>query len=103
VPQRDELERWDERVGDIGEDVTRVADESERVRASDGTDYDELPRLFENASDGLAEAEEVSGVVADDIGEASERTGGIADDLGEVRIVGRRTRFSVPTPLVGTR
>ncbi len=85
---RNELERWDERVGEVGEDVTRVADESERIRGSDGSDYDDLPRLFEDASDGLKEAEEVSGVVADDLGEASERTGSIADDLAEVRLVG---------------
>ncbi len=85
---RDELRRWDERVGSVGEDVNDVADAAESVRAGEETDYDELPALFENTSEGLSEAEEISDAIASDMSDVSDTTGGIADDLGDVRRVG---------------
>lgn len=85
---RDELRRWDERVGEIGEDVTRVADEAESVRAGGEAEYDELPALFEDASEGLNEAEEISRGLGNDLSEAGVLAGGIADELGGVDRVG---------------
>lgn len=85
---QDELRRWDERVGSAGEDVNDVADAAESVREGGEANYDELPALFENASDGLSEAEEISDAIASDLSDVSDTTGGIADDLGDVRRVG---------------
>lgn len=85
---RDELRRWDERVGDVGEDVTRIAEEAESVRADGEAEYDELPSLFEDASEGLEDAEEISGAVSNDLSEAADLTGRIADELEDVRRVG---------------
>mgnify|MGYP000155525478 CR=1 FL=1 len=85
---RDELRRWDERVGSAGEDVNDVADAAESVREGGEAEYDELPALFENASDGLSEAEEISDAIASDLSVVSDTTGGIAEDLGDVRRVG---------------
>ena len=85
---RDELERWEERIGEIGEDVTRVADEAESVRAGGEAEYNELPALFEDASEGLAEAEDISSGIANDISDAALLAGGIADELEDVDRVG---------------
>lgn len=85
---RDELREWDERVGDIGEDVTDVAEAAELVRAGGEAEYDELPGLFKNASEGLREAEEISDGIASDLSRVAETTDGIAEDLGDVRRVG---------------
>ena len=85
---RDELRRWDERVGEIGEDVTRAADEAESARTGEEADYDELPGLFEDTSEGLSEAEEISRGLSGDLSDAAVLAGGIADEVEGVERVG---------------
>jgi len=85
---RDELRRWDERVGEIGDDVTHVAEEAESVRAGGETEYDELPALFEDATEGLEEAEEISAGLSNDLSDAGVLAGGVADELEGVDRVG---------------
>jgi len=85
---RDELERWNERVDEIGEDVTRVANEAESVRSGGEAEYDELPTLFDDTSDGLQDVEELSDGLANDLSTAAELSGSIAEELEEVERVG---------------
>ncbi len=99
---REELRRWDDRVGNIGDDVTRVADEAETVRASGETEYDELSALFEDAAEGLEEAEEISDALAVDLSRVAERTGEIADDLDDLDIPRVGDRLASPFRRVST-
>jgi len=68
--------------------VTHVAEEAESVRAGGETEYDELPALFEDATEGLEEAEEISAGLSNDLSDAGVLAGGVADELEGVDRVG---------------
>lgn len=87
---RDELLRWDDRVGNASDDVVRFAEVADELRRGNTTRHDELPRLAVDAETGLGDAVEASSTVAESLGAAANRTGSVAGRVENVTFVGDR-------------
>lgn len=87
---RDGLEDWEESLGSIGGDVTDAVDAVEALREGETPEdgYEELNRVFENATDGLHTAEETSSALRSDLNEGSNISGDLAEEISGIRLVG---------------
>ena len=84
---REEVLRWNDRVGNASDDVVRFADVAEELRRGNTTRHDELPRLAVDAETGLEDAIEASSTVSETLRGTTNRTGSVAEAVENVPVV----------------
>lgn len=87
---RDELLRWNDRVGNASDDVVGFAEMSNELQEGNTTRHDKAGRLAADAGTGLSDAAEASSTVAETLRGATNRTASVARRVENATVVGER-------------